>query len=92
MTDPVNAPRLIVDKSNLPERTEPNWPEQPDDRSSPGAPRLTAQRARTGGVARFLFRTVMQIVLVGAVLFGAKQGYDYLLATKPEGQKRPPRE
>ncbi len=93
MTDPVNTPRLIVDKSNLPERTEPNWPDLPDDRPLPGAPRLTDQRAHTGpGAIRLFFRTLVQIALVAVILFGAKKGYDHLLATKPEGSKRPPRE
>ncbi len=93
MTDPVNTPRLIVDKSNLPERTEPNWPDQPDDRTLPGTPRLTDQRASAGpGAVRLFLRTFVQIILVAVVLFGAKKGYDHLLATKPEGSKRPPRE
>ena len=59
----------------------------------PGAQRLTDQRAQARpNTALLVFKGLFQIVLAGLILLGAYVGYHYLLATKPEGQKRPPRE
>lgn len=93
MTDPASTPRLIVDKTNLPERAQPYWPEEHGANSLPGAPRLADQRAHTGrSAATIIARGVIQVILAAVILFGAFKGSEYLIATKPEGPKRPPRE
>ena len=90
MTDAANTPRLIVDKASQPEPVEPAWA---DDVARIRADHAD-QPAQTEAPRRKLpvVRMVLQLALAAVILTAAKIGMDWLVETKPEGFKRPPRE
>ncbi len=91
MTETANTPRLIVDKANeLDPADVPGAVDiariapDPVDRPSVAEPKTARGPA--------FVRAVLQVCLAVAVLFAAQAAMKWLIATKPEGTKRPPRE
>lgn len=91
MTETANTPRLIVDKAN---ELDPAGAPGRDDiaRITPDPvdqPAVSKPKSARGPA---LVRAILQVFLAVAVLFAAQTGMKRLIATKPEGTKRPARE